>query len=69
MKKKFFTILILLIYSTITFAHADGQDFMRSIGKIYVVFAVIIAIFAGLIGLMIWLERRIATIEKQIYHS
>lgn len=69
MKKKISTILILLIFSTVTFAHTDGQDFMRTIGKIYVVFAVIIAIFAGLIALMIWLERRIATIEKQIYHS
>lgn len=69
MKKKLLAILILLIYSTITFAHADGNDFMRSIGKIYVVFTVIIAIFAGLIALMIWLERRIATIEKQIYHT
>jgi hypothetical protein len=39
-------------------------DVMRSNGKIYVVVAVILTIFAGLILYLIRLDRRITKIEK-----
>jgi len=38
---------------------------MRSIGKIYVVVAVILAIFAGIIIFLIYLDRKISRLEKQ----
>lgn len=43
---------------------ADG-DFLRSIGKIYIVVAVIVTIFIGIIIFMISMERRLAKLEKQ----
>lgn len=40
-------------------------DFFGSIGKIYVVTAVILTIFAGIIAFLILLERRISKLEKE----
>lgn len=45
---------------------ALNQDFLRNIGKIYVVVAVIVIIFIGIILFLVILERRIHKIEKQI---
>ncbi len=39
-------------------------DIMRSNGKIYVVIAIILTIFAGLIFYLIRIDRKIAKIEK-----
>lgn len=50
-------------------ANDPPADFLRATGKIYVVFAVILSIFAGLIAFLIWMERRITRIEKQINPS
>ena len=65
-----------LLITTITFlisgmflslqAQAENQDFMRSIGKIYVVVAVIIAIFLGIILFLVYLERKLTKLENQI---
>jgi preprotein translocase subunit SecG len=44
----------------------DSADFARSIGKMNVVIAVIITIFIGLIVFLIYMERRLSKIEKQI---
>ena len=52
---------------TVAWAHNETtEDFLRSTGKIYVVFAVILSIFVGLIVFLIWLDRRVARIEKHI---
>lgn len=40
-------------------------DVMRSNGKIYVVVAVILTIFAGIIIYLIRLDRKITKLEKQ----
>lgn len=40
-------------------------DVMRSNGKIYVVVAVILTIFAGIILYLIRLDRKITKLEKQ----
>ena len=48
------------------FAQSDSPDFMRSIGKIYVVVAVIVAIFIGLVIFLVYLDRRLTKLEQQI---
>ena len=39
-------------------------DYLESTGKIYVVVAVLVVIFIGIIALLISLERRVAKMEK-----
>jgi hypothetical protein len=41
-------------------------DTFRQEGKIYVVIAVIGIVFASLIGILVYLERRISKIEKEL---
>lgn len=57
--------LILLLFQT-AFAAEENMDFMRSIGKIYVVVAVIIATFLGLTIFLIYIDRKITRIEKEL---
>jgi CcmD family protein len=45
---------------------AEMADTMRSEGKIYVVVAVLLIIFAGLIGYLVLLDRKVTRIEKKI---
>ncbi len=47
-------------------AQGGGDDFMRSTGKIYVVVAVIVAVFMGLVVFLLYLDRRVTKIEDQI---
>lgn len=51
----------------------DGKpemaDVMRSNGKIYVVVAVIVAIFAGIIIYLIRLDRKLTKLEKNHFKS
>ena len=49
-------------------AQGTSPDFLRSIGKIYVVVAVIVAVFLGIIFFLIYLDRRLTNIENQIDH-
>lgn len=44
---------------------SDGQDFMRSIGKIWVVVGVILAIFLILVLFLVYLDRRLTKLENQ----
>lgn len=44
----------------------EMADTMRSEGKIYVVVAILLLIFAGLIGYLIMLDRKITKIEKKL---
>lgn len=65
--KKFFSLLIFLLITV--FCHAqeaqpEMADAMRSNGKIYIVVLVLATIFAGIIGFLIYLERRINRLEK-----
>ncbi|PPK84370.1 CcmD family protein [Neolewinella xylanilytica] len=43
-----------------------APDFLRSIGKIYVVVAVIVVVFVGLAVYLWRLDRRLTSIENQI---
>lgn len=66
--KKTFSILflLLLVLPANLIAQGDNQDFMRSIGKMYVVYGVIIVIFIVLVIFLIYLDRRLAKLENQI---
>lgn len=45
----------------------EMADAMRSNGKIYVVVAVIMTVFAGLIGYTISVDRKISRLEKEVF--
>ena len=60
--------LLLLIFSLLYIQPilAQNADFMQSIGKIYVVVAVIAAIFIGIVVFLIYLDRKLTKLENQI---
>ena len=57
-----------LVFSSLTTgaAQTGSTDFMRSMGKMYVVVAVIVAVFIGLVLFLVVLDRRLTKIENQI---
>lgn len=68
-KLSVFTLLLLInlfTYAQDTTEAVDMADTMRSNGKIYVVVAVILAIFAGIIIYLIRLDRKMSKLEKEI---
>lgn len=68
MMKKFFFLIQLLFINLFVFAQEDRvemADTFRRNGKIYVVFAVILTIFAGIIIYLIRLDRKISRLEKE----
>jgi fumarate reductase subunit D len=63
--------IILLVIGTLIFiGNIFGQDtnpdFARSIGKMYVVVAVIIAVFVGIVSFLIYMERKVKQLEQHI---
>lgn len=63
--RKLLATAILFLSPYLIFAQEDA-DFMRSTGKIYVVVAVIVAIFIGIVIYLISLDRKITKLENQI---
>jgi hypothetical protein len=57
-------VLWLGIYLPAVFAEGN-RDFMRETGKIYVVVATLLVILLGIVGYLIWLERRLTKLEHQ----
>lgn len=69
MTKRIFITLSLLVFNLFLFAQdttkkVEMADVMRSNGRIYVVVAVLLAIFAGIILYLIRLDRKITRLEK-----
>jgi cytochrome bd-type quinol oxidase subunit 2 len=68
MIKKTLLLVLLSIMHIIVYAQNNSNvemaDTMRSNGKIYVVIAVILTIFAGIIFYLVRLDRKISKIEK-----
>lgn len=78
--KKIFSILALFLCLNLAFGQdkieitnqdyennsVEMADTMRSNGKIYVVVAVVMTVFAGLIFYMIQTERKISRIEREV---
>ena len=54
------------LLSTHAIAQAEMADTMRSEGKIYVVVAILLIIFGGLIGYLVLLDRKVTRIEKKL---
>jgi len=66
-KLSLFLLSIISFFSTSTMAQSpEMADTMRSEGKIYVVVAILLVIFAGLIGYLVSLDRKVTRIEKKI---
>ncbi len=59
-------LLTTILFSNQLIAQAAAQDFMRSTGKIYVVVAVIVLIFIGVVFYLIRLDSKISKLEKII---
>jgi CcmD family protein len=70
MKKMYKMILTLVAvlsqFSLFAQTEVEMADTMRSDGKIYVVVAIILVIFLGLIGYLILMDRKITRLEKKI---
>ena len=71
MIKKLYLSLLLLVCNLSIFAQEKSEvgmaDEMRANGKIYVVVAVILTIFAGIVIYLIRLDRKMSRLEKNIH--
>jgi len=54
------------LLSHVASAQPEMADAMRSEGKIYVVVAILLIIFAGLIVYLVMLDRKLTRIEKKL---
>lgn len=59
-----FAINSLFLFAQDTTRHVEMADALRQNGKIYVVVAVIVTIFAGIVLYLIRLDRKISKLEK-----
>lgn len=71
MIRKFLTLIVLLLINFLSIAQDSTEavgmaDTMRSNGKIYVVLAVILTIFFGIIIYLVRLDRKMSRLEKEI---
>ena len=60
------TALFFSFFMRLANAQSSAGDFMRSMGKMYVVVAVILAVFIGIVLFLVYLDRRLTKIENQI---
>lgn len=68
-RKALTTLVFFLLPFTYLLAQQDADaDFMRSLGKMYVVVAVIAAIFTGIVIFLVYLDRKLTKLENQINH-
>jgi hypothetical protein len=58
--------LMLVLNPTLFAQDAEMADTMRSEGKIYVVVAIIVVIFFGLITFLVYTDRKISKLEKRV---
>lgn len=64
MIKRFFLLFLSLICSYVLFAQ-NMADEMRSNGKIYVVVAVLVTIFIGIVIYLVRLDKKISKLENE----
>jgi heme/copper-type cytochrome/quinol oxidase subunit 2 len=67
MRKNYILTLVFLLVALVSKAQtgeAEMADAMRSNGKIYVVVLVLATIFAGIIALLVRMDRKITKLEK-----
>ena len=58
--------LAVLPFSLLAQPAVEMADTLRSEGKIYVVVAIMLVIFLGLIGYLILMDRKVTRLEKKI---
>lgn len=61
-----FAVLLFLLPSLASAQEVEMADTMRSNGKIYVVVAIVLVIFLGMVGYLILTDRKISRIEKKL---
>ena len=66
MKKRYILFILGLVLNLQAFAQGEQIDFMRSIGKIYVVVAVILVILLGLFYFLFRMDKNLTKLENQI---
>jgi CcmD family protein len=64
--KIFKTACLLLAGFSASAQEAEMADTMRSNGKIYVVVAIVLVILIGLIVYLVFLDRKVAALEKRL---
>jgi CcmD family protein len=66
--KYLFTLLLVTVIPSLLAAQepVEMADTMRSEGKIYVVVAISLVIFFGLIAYLVMLDRKVSKIEKRL---
>ncbi len=65
-KQLWLTTLLTFVAIATIYAQSESTDFMRSTGKIYVVVAVIVIVFLGIVAFLIRLDRKLTKLETQI---
>ncbi len=60
------TALLFLLVSSPALQAQTDVDFMHSMGKMYVVVAVIVVIFLGIVVYLVSLDRKLTKLENQI---
>lgn len=58
--------VLCFVTNSLTAQPEAPADFMRSIGKMYVVVGVIVLVFLGLVSWLVYLDRRLTKLEDQI---
>lgn len=61
-----FILIVFMSFISIFSVSAANADFMRSIGKIYVVVGVMLLLFLGITLYLILIDRRLTKFENQI---
>jgi len=64
-KRRLSILMLAFLPFTSLLAQTDA-DFMRSMGKMYVVVAVIVAIFIGIVIYLFSMDRKLTKLENQI---
>jgi CcmD family protein len=65
---KFLLSIVLLATASLNASAQDAEmaDVMRSEGKIYVVVAIVSVILLGLVGYLVFIERKVSNLEKRL---
>ncbi len=60
------SLLTLFLSFNLQAQDAEMADTMRSEGKIYVVVSIVLVILLGLIGYLIFIDRKVSSLEKRL---
>lgn len=69
MNKRFLLLILSLLASFTKAQEAQMADTFRSEGKIYVVITVLAIVFVCVLAILIYMERRLTRLEKEIKNS